>query len=94
MLKNKQDVTKASLSIAATLNKAFKGEYSDVGNDVLGPVPAAISKLNNKYRLVVSFRGKNNGKTRNFIEHILTAFMKSLYSKKVSISADINPYNN
>ena len=91
---NEQDVTKASLSIAATLNKAFKGEYSDVGNDVLGPVPAAISKLNNKYRLVVSFRGKNNGKTRNFIEHILTAFMKSLYSKKVSISADINPYNN
>lgn len=88
-----QDVTKAALSISATLSKAFKGENIDIGTSVLGPVPAAISKLNNKYRLVVSFRGKNNNKTRLFVERILTAFMKSIYSNKVSISADINPYN-
>ena len=87
------DVTRAANSIAATLKKAFKDVNFDIGTQVLGPVPAAISKLNNRYRLVVSFRGINNSKTRGFVEHILTSFMKSIYSKKVSITADINPYN-
>lgn len=91
---NEYDVTRAALSISATLSKAFKTDNKDIGDMVLGPVPASISKLNNKYRLIVSFRGSNNNKTRLFIERILSAFMRSVYAKKVSISADINPYNN
>lgn len=90
---NENDVTRAALSIASTLLKEFKSDNADIGDQVLGPVPAALSKLNNKYRFIVSFRGCNNNKSRLFVERILSAFMKSIYGKKVSISADINPYN-
>ncbi|MBR5265528.1 MAG: primosomal protein N', partial [Clostridia bacterium] len=62
---------KAALRVSATLEKAFKEAYKDVYSEVLGPVAPGIYKINDKYRYNISFRGKDNKRTRDLISSIL-----------------------
>jgi len=87
-----QQVLRAALGVAATLFKAFSGEFGAIRTPVLGPAPAAILKLNNRYRYTVSFRGKDQPLVRRLIHLVLGAFSQSGQNRKVSLSADMDPY--
>ncbi len=89
--KSEEKTLKAALSLSATLRMTFK--ESGLDTVVLGPAAAPISKLNNKYRFNVSFRCRNDLKTRYLVNRILTSFSGSRFSRDVSAAADINIYN-
>ena len=88
---SEEKTLKAALSLSATLQKVFKEK--GLNTVVLGPASAPISKLNNKYRFNVSFRCKNDSKTRALVHQVLSAFSVSSFSREVSASADVNTYN-
>lgn len=86
------DVYRSACSLTSTISKAVKTHHNIIDGAVLGPITPSISKLNNKYRFNVSFRGKNNSETRAFVDKILYSYAMTPMSAKASLSVDINPY--
>ena len=89
---NEQEGALAAQRVAITLQHYFDGEFSDLSTNILGPVPATISRLNKRYRYTVSIRGKNSKRMRELISRVLVGFQQTQMSKLISITADINPY--
>ena len=65
--------------------------FSGYDIEVLGPAPAFVAKVNNKYRYTMTLRCKNDRKTRQLIFRILKDFKKSKKNRKLIIFVDINP---
>lgn len=68
-----------------------KEEYSSVKMYVLGPTPAAVPRLNNKYRYKIIIKYVNSSKFRELISKLLNDFSASADSKIASIYADVDP---
>ena len=90
---DERTVLKAALALTAFMDKAFKGPFSDLKTPVLGPVAPQMARLNKRYRYMITFRGKYDKRSGDFINRIVSAFYASPYSRAVSITADINPYD-
>lgn len=73
------------------IKSAVGGEYSDVKLNVLGPLQPKVSKINNKYRFILTIKCKNNKRFRSMISSLLVAFMKDKLNSGVTVTADINP---
>ena len=73
-----RDILKKELQYAENIN-------------ILGPAPAAVVKVNNRYRYKVSVKGKDCKKLRELISGILKFISKEKKFKGVSVFADMNP---
>ena len=73
------------------IKTAVTGEFSDVKINLLGPLQPRVSKINNKYRNVITIKCKNNKRLRSMISSLLVAFMKDKLNNGVTVTADINP---
>lgn len=84
----------ASLSAASRLREKLKlaldGEYKTIDARVLGPTPAAILKVNNKFRYKLVICTKNNKYVRDLISRLVRDFMQDKRNKNMSIIPDIN----
>lgn len=58
---------------------------------ILGPAPAVISRLNNRYRYKISLLGKNNKALRTIIAHSIKEFLRDPKLRGLSAYADVNP---
>ncbi len=66
-------------------------EYKNEKIIVLGPMPARVAKLNNKYRHRLIIKCKNTAGFRKMISKILTVFGTDSRFAAVTAYADINP---
>ncbi|MGN0526452.1 MAG: primosomal protein N' [Acutalibacteraceae bacterium] len=73
------------------VKSAVTNEYSDVKVNLLGPIQPKISKINNKYRNVITIKCKNNRRFRSMMSGVLISFMKDTKLPKTTVSVDINP---
>ena len=73
--------------------KAIEVKYKDQKVIVLGPLPARIAKISNKYRYRIIIKCKNNKSFRGMISELLISFGKNKAFSDVSVYADINPEN-
>lgn len=77
--------------------KAFFDELLSLNNEyrqkiiVLGPTPAKVAKINNKYRYRLAVKCKNSSDMRKMITQVLKTINKNKEFKEISISVDINP---
>ncbi len=77
--------------------KAFFDELLNLNNEyrqkiiVLGPTPAKVAKINNKYRYRLAVKCKNSSDMRKMITQVLKTINKNKEFKEISISVDINP---
>ena len=78
-------VIEACNKILNILNNYFKGNNNI---KLLGPAPVPVIKVNNKYRYRVLINCVNNKNVRDTIAHTIREFMKSKYSKGVTVFAD------
>lgn len=69
---------------------ALDGEYKNIEARVLGPTPASIVKVNNKYRYKVVINTKNNKYVRDLISRLVRDFMQDKQNKNMSVIPDIN----
>lgn len=83
----------ASEFFTKNLTDLAKTSYSEQPLRVLGPSPAMVSRINNKfrYRLIIKF--KNNKRFREMLSLLLTDFGKNRTYSDVTAYADIDPDN-
>ena len=67
--------------------------YRDLDCQVLGPVPAAIVKLNNRYRYRLTLVARNTRPVREMVAHLVRCAQADKKHKGVSVSADVDPMN-
>lgn len=84
----------AVLRCCVRLRQVFNAELSKTGEwRMLGPAPAAVAKVNNRYRYRLTLSGKGNRESRALIAHILRAAQQDKENRGVSVFADLNPYS-
>jgi primosomal protein N' (replication factor Y) len=87
-----ETIVKFASREALNLLKNFTDkEYKDEKVIALGPMPARVSKINNKFRYRLIVKCKNSVKFRKMISEILIMLGKDSRFTKVTAYADINP---
>ena len=75
--------------IFANIKQAVASDYSDIKLIILGPAPATVPKVNNKYRYRIIIKTKNSSRFRDMIRTATDIKLK----KDTYIGVDINPEN-
>ncbi len=65
-------------------------EYDSIPLRVIGPAPASIYKLNDKYRVKILIKCKNNDEFKDFLRKCLKKYFDESISNSVSIAVDLN----
>ena len=60
---------------------------------LLGPAPAAVAKVNNRYRYHLTLSGRADRQARALIAHLLRAAHQDRENRGVSVYADVDPYH-
>ena len=60
---------------------------------LLGPAPAAVAKVNNRYRYRLTLLCRNTKEVRALLSQLLCAASTDKDNKGVSVFADVNPYD-
>lgn len=58
---------------------------------ILGPAPAVVTKVNNRYRYRLTLEGRSTPELRHLVAHLLRAVHQDKECRGVSAFADINP---
>ncbi len=74
-------------NILKNLRTLVSGEFSDVKIIALGPAPANMPKVNNKYRYTLMVKCKNSARTRELIRSAISVNI----SKDTTVTVDVNP---
>lgn len=67
--------------------------YQDIPCQVLGPVPAAVAKVNNRYRYRLTLMTRNTRTMRELVAHLVRCAQTDRKNRGVSVSADVDPMN-
>ncbi len=78
-------VLRAAAGARERLRQVFPGE------EVLGPAPAPVLKLNNRFRYRLLLMGKNDKATRDRISWLLKEFANDRANRGLNIFVDCNP---
>ena len=89
--RDRQKTGDAAVCFAGMLGKLAAAEYSDLPMRVLGPSPALISKISNKYRYRIIIKFRNIRRSRELISRLLCEFGKERRFSDVTAYADIDP---
>jgi len=84
---DERNVISACIKLKAALDGYFRNER---GIKILGPAPAIVSKIKNKYRYKLIVNCKNSKKVRTTIAHIIREFSKDKGIKAVTVYADVD----
>ncbi|HZJ78589.1 MAG TPA: primosomal protein N' [Clostridia bacterium] len=82
-----------SKRVLEIIQNLSKEKYSDQKMIVLGPMPARVMKVSNKYRYRLIIKCHNTSKFREMIAEVLCEMGKDSKYNKVSVYADMNPEN-
>ena len=72
------------------LHLAARAEYKPLEWEVLGPAPAPVLKVNNRYRYRITVIGRNDKALREVIASILRQFAQRSENRNMNIYADCN----
>ena len=89
---DEKELAKASVILSSKLSELTAKEYKDVPLMVFGPFEAPVYKVENKYRMRMVLKCKNNKRLRALLSDVLK-FFGSSGAAGLSLSADINPTN-
>lgn len=68
-----------------------KEPYCSMDAQLLGPAPAAVAKVNNRFRYKLTLAGKNHKELRGLVSFLLCAAQNDKENRGVSVFADLNP---
>ena len=83
-------VLRACAKLRDSLRSALE-QLSSVDARLLGPAPAAVAKVNNRYRYRVILNTKNTKEIRRLVAHLIRMAQTDRLNRGVSVFADINP---
>lgn len=84
----------AVLRCCTRLRRALEAELPKLSGPwrLLGPAPAAVAKVNNRYRYRLTLTGRTDRAFRTLLAHLLRAASKDRENKGISVYADVDPY--
>lgn len=82
-----EEVKNTAVSTYLTCQKLINKLQNKSYNKILGPAPAPISKINNRYRWQVILKSED----RDILTEIAEEIQKMKYSKDIRIAVDIDP---
>lgn len=83
-------VRRAAAELRRAIEGRLSGEYKDVKMYIYGPCEMQIYRVNSVCRMQLLCKLRMGKRERRLVSEVLKGFMKK-YTRKVSISADINP---
>ena len=84
-------VLRAAIHVRETLRQlCTRPELAATQPEVLGPAPAPVLKLNNRYRYRVLWVGKNDKPTRDAVSWLLKEFANDRANRGINIFVDCN----
>lgn len=83
----------ASAEFFKIIKRKLSENYKDLKVIILGPMPARVSKISNKYRYRLILKCKNSKRFREMIGECLSEFNSLNAFNQVSAYIDINPEN-
>lgn len=86
-----EDVQKACGFISEGLIRSASAQGVDI--QVMGPAPASVARIKDCYRWQLMIKAKVVGVLREAIQSAMSGFNELVYSRKVSVSIDIDPYS-
>ena len=90
---NESMVRTASAKFLDMIKLKLSSEYKDEKVIILGPMPARVSKVSNKFRYRLIIKCKNTKKFRNMIGEILTDISSISVFNRTTVYIDMNPEN-
>ena len=66
-------------------------DYLDLECRVLGPAPAPVMRVNNRYRYRIIFSGPDGKQMRALVAHLVRSAQKDKENRGVSVFADLDP---
>lgn len=87
-----------ALRVCAFLRDSLKSwlelpEYEGLISQVLGPAPASVAKVNNRYRYRLTLTAQNSRKVRELVAHLVRCAQGDKRNRGVSVTADVDPMN-
>lgn len=87
-------VLHACLRLRQELTRVLSDKkYLSVGYRLLGPAPAAVAKVNERYRYRLTLSSENTRQLRDLLAHLVRQAQKDKMNRGVSIVVDVNPMN-
>lgn len=86
-----RDVLAALIRVKQRMEALMKGPFADFCYPVLGPAPAAVVRVSNRYRYHLTIRCPDGKRRRMLIGGILKEFIRDNRNRGVSLFADVNP---
>ncbi len=87
----RESAQRAAHFVFENLKAKVGTEFSDVKINILGPAIANVPKVNNKYRYRLLVKFKSFARFGELLHNVMGEFFESEFSRKSSISVDINP---
>ena len=83
----------AVLRCCTGLRQAMEEGLRQLGGDwqLLGPAPAAVAKVNDRYRYCMTVLSRNSRPLRELVAHLLRQAQQNKENRGVSVFADLNP---
>lgn len=91
--KKEDKCTVAATEFTRILCDLMREKYSDLPIRILGPSPASVYRVNNKFRYKIIIKFRNSKRFRQMLSGVLTDFAKDRKFSDVTVYADINPDN-
>lgn len=88
---NERDVLEALVFVKKRIEGLMGDQFSDFRYPVLGPAPAVILRVMNRYRYRLTMRCPDNKRRRELIGGILREFSAKREFRSVALFADVNP---
>lgn len=88
---NSAKLERAARSFVEDMTLSLNKDYSDIPIRILGPSPAAVAKINNKYRYKILLKCRNDSRFRKMLSDILVRFSKKREYSDVTVFADMHP---
>lgn len=88
---NSAKVSRCAAQFVKAFTDTLSSKYPDLPIRVLGPSPAAVPKVNNKYRYKIILKCRNDHKFRQMLSSVLTDFAKIKEYSDITVYADMHP---
>ena len=88
---NETVVKAAARETLDLLKKLSSGEFKGEKIIALGPMPARVAKINEKFRYRIIIKCKNSNRFRQMVSQILVSMNTDSRFSKVTVYADMNP---
>ncbi len=87
-----------ALRLCAFLRDTLRGwlsaePYRGLKCQILGPAPASLTKLNNRYRYRLTLMAENIRPVREMVAHLVRCAQTDKNNRGVSVTADVDPMN-